>query len=95
MDRLGSMTNTALPADAPTPLTVTFRRAGELTGLGQTTLWKLVKDGQLTVVRVGGRTLIHFSSLHRLFACGSEKPAPHSSRRRGRPRKLPAGGVAT
>ena len=87
MDRSGSMTNTGLPPDAPTPLTVTFRRAGELTGLGQTTLWKLVKEGRLTVVRVGRRTLIHFSSLQRLFACGSETPAPHSPRRRGRPPK--------
>ena len=82
------MTNTASPPDAPTTLTVTFRRAGELTGLGQTTLWKLVKDGRLTVVRVGRRTLIHFSSLQRLLACGSEPPGPHSTRRRGRPPKI-------
>lgn len=66
---------TAPPAVAPLaiqPLTVTFRRACEISGLGATTLWARAKDGELEVVRVGRRTLIKFPSLKRLL--GIETP---------------------
>jgi hypothetical protein len=60
--------------------------ARKLSGLGNTTLWRLIKERQLETVHVGRRTLITFRSLEALLApCLTSQPRPH--RRRGRPRK--------
>ena len=64
------------------PLTVTVGTAKKLSGLGNTTLWRLIK--QLEIVHVGRRTLITYRSLEALLAPRSQ-PRPH--RRRGRPCK--------
>jgi hypothetical protein len=37
------------------PISVTVATAHQMTGLGQSTLWKLISDGTLEVVRFGGR----------------------------------------
>lgn len=78
------------PHDTPDdrPLTVSVERARQLSGLGNTTLWLLIKKGRLQVVRIGGRTLISMSSLERLLA----PPAASTpqARRRGRPPKARA-----
>jgi hypothetical protein len=75
------------------PLSHTVSKVCELTGYGPTTVWKLIADKRLEVVRVPGirRTLVTDDSLVRLLApaCASA-PQP---RRRGRPRKLPAATV--
>ena len=76
---------TITPTDAP-PLTVTVATAKEISGLGLTTIWGLLKSGKLEAVRIGRRTLITYRSLEALLAPRSE-PAP---RRRGRPRKVTA-----
>jgi hypothetical protein len=72
------------------PLSHTVARVCELTGYGPTSVWKLIADGKLDVVRVPGlrRTLITDASLMRLLA-----PAPAESRPYRRPRKKPAGAV--
>lgn len=49
------------------PLTVNFKMATAISGLGPTTLWKLVGEGRLEVVHVGRRALIIFKSLERLL----------------------------
>jgi hypothetical protein len=49
------------------PLTVNFKMATAISGLGPTTLWKLVAEGRLEVVHVGRRALIIFKSLERLL----------------------------
>ena len=49
------------------PLTVSFKVATAISGLGPTTLWKLVAEGRLEVVHVGRRALIIFKSLERLL----------------------------
>jgi len=73
------------------PLTHPISRVCELTGYGPTTIWKLIADGRLEVIRLEGirRTLVTDASLMRLLA-----PAPKSElqprRKRGRPRKLPS-----
>jgi len=68
------------------PLSVTVGTAKKLSGLGNTTLWRLIKERQLETVHVGRRTLITFRSLEALLApCLTSQPRPH--RRRGRPRK--------
>jgi excisionase family DNA binding protein len=48
---------------APERLTVTVREAIELSGLSNTTLYKLIGQGRLRTVKVGGRTLITYASL--------------------------------
>jgi hypothetical protein len=77
------------------PLAVTFKIAGQLTGLSQTTLWGLAKQGLIRLIRPPGmrRTLIWYQSLKDLLSPEPTKNPP--SRRRGRPRKLPANEVRT
>jgi hypothetical protein len=76
------------PENERDPLTVTIRRAHELSGYGFTTLWKLVKTGRLKTVRVAGvdRTLITFASLKELLTPSASEsatvPPPRRSRRR-------------
>jgi len=73
------------------PLSVTVGTAKKLSGLGNTTLWRLIKERQLETVHVGRRTLITFRSLEALLAPRSQ---PQTRRRRGRPRKhIPSGEI--
>lgn len=72
------------------PLTVTVKRAIELSGLGLTTIYKLINEGVLETTNVGTRRLIVFASLERAVLPPPKEPAPEAPRRRGRPRK--AGG---
>jgi hypothetical protein len=69
------------------PLTVTVGTAKKLSGLGNTTIWALIKDRTLETVHVGRRRLIIFRSLEALLAPRSQ---PQPRRGRGRPRKHPA-----
>jgi excisionase family DNA binding protein len=52
----------------PKPLTVTVAAARKISGLGNTTIWGLIKQGKLEAVRIGRRTLITFRSLEALLA---------------------------
>lgn len=77
------LAKTAAPPVHP-PITVTISTARKLSGLGATTIWRLIKDHKLEVVRVGRRTLVTFRSLEALLTpCSSSEPRGH----RGRPRK--------
>ena len=67
------------------PLTVTVGTAKQLSGLGNTTIWALIKDQTLETVRVGRRRLITYRSLEALLLAPRSQPRPH--RRRGRPCK--------
>jgi Helix-turn-helix domain len=49
------------------PLTVTVAAARRISGLGNTTLWALIKDRKLETVRIGRRRLITFRSLEALL----------------------------
>jgi hypothetical protein len=66
------------------PLTVTVAMAREISGLGNTTIWALIKSGRLESTCVGRRRLIVYCSLEELLL-----PTPTSTqrRRRGRPPK--------
>jgi excisionase family DNA binding protein len=66
-------------------LTVSVRRACQLTGLGATTIWALLRAGRLRAVRIAGlrRTLIDANSLCDLLAVHATSELPH----RGRPRR--------
>jgi hypothetical protein len=84
--------DTITPADPRglRPLTVTLLDARRISGLGPTTLWKLVKEKRLEAVHIGRRTLITVRSLERLL-----DPASPSRRKLGRPRKLHHGAAET
>jgi hypothetical protein len=72
------------------PLTVTVATAKRLSGLGNTTLWGLIKERKLDTVHVGRRTLITYRSLEALLApYSTARPQPR--RRRGRSRKADSG----
>jgi excisionase family DNA binding protein len=49
------------------PLTVTLQEARRLTGLGSTTLYRLIREGKLQTLKVGTRTLIVYSSIKLLI----------------------------
>jgi excisionase family DNA binding protein len=55
------------PFPAPR-LTVTVPEAARATGLGRTTIYKLIDDGKLRRVKVGKPSLIVFSDLEKLIA---------------------------
>ncbi len=50
------------------PLTVTIATTRKISGLGNTTVWALIKAGKLETVRVGRRRLVTFRSLEALLA---------------------------
>jgi excisionase family DNA binding protein len=50
------------------PITVTITEARRLSGLSNTTVYKLIGEGSLAIVKVGTRTLVTFESLRRLLA---------------------------
>lgn len=52
------------------PITCTIKQAAAASGLGQWSIWKLIKDGHLEAVRIGGRTLVNIASLKRLLKNG-------------------------
>ena len=51
----------------PKPLTVTISTARRLTGLGNTSIWKLISEGKLKTARVGKRRLILYASIEELI----------------------------
>jgi hypothetical protein len=82
----------ALPARERDPITVTVPQACRLSGYGLTTLWRLIKENRLRVVRVPGidRTLVDYNSLRQLLTPDPSNTiktkTPPPRRRRGRPR---------
>ena len=50
------------------PITTSVADAAKAIGVGHTTLYSLIKDGRLKVVKIGRRTLIRVDSIHALLA---------------------------
>jgi hypothetical protein len=57
----------AHPAEVK-PLAVTIGTARKISGLGNTTVWKLIGEGRLDTVSVGRRRLILYGSLEKLLS---------------------------
>ena len=75
------------------PLTVTVSTAKRLSGLGNTTIWALIKDQTLDTVQVGRRRLITYRSLEALLTpCLAPRARPRHGR--GRPRKTASGAAS-
>jgi excisionase family DNA binding protein len=64
----------AQPFQAP-HLTVTIREACRATGIGKTTLYKLIDSGRIRRVKIGKRTLIVFDDLRKLVSAEREDDA--------------------
>lgn len=48
-------------------LAMSIREAAEKLGVSQALLWKLIRKGDVAVVRLGGRTLVAADELRRLL----------------------------
>jgi excisionase family DNA binding protein len=51
----------------PKPIAVTIPTARKISGLGNTTVWKLIAEKKLATVKVGRRVLVTYDSLERLL----------------------------
>ena len=58
--------NLALPLE-PLTVTVKVKETERLTGLGTTTIYKLIGAKELQTVKIGARTLIVYSSIKKLL----------------------------
>ena len=52
-----------------TKLTYSIAEACKVLGIGRTTLYALRKAGQITFLKIGGRTVVHRDELVRFGAC--------------------------
>jgi excisionase family DNA binding protein len=52
------------------PMSYSVRDVAEMLGLGRTTVYKLIGEGQLTRVKIGARTLIPAADVRVLMAAG-------------------------
>jgi len=53
-------------AQGPDPVNVSVDDAARMLGVGRTTVYKLMEDGKLDKIKIGGRTLISVESIRRL-----------------------------
>lgn len=56
--------------EALEPISVRIRTAVELTGIGRSTLYELIKAGELETVKIGRSTFVLYRSLKCLFEKG-------------------------
>jgi excisionase family DNA binding protein len=64
-----------MPAATPRglqPKAFSVKETQHRTGLGKSTVFQLLKEGQLTSVKVGNKRLVHASSVDRLLKTGAE-----------------------
>jgi excisionase family DNA binding protein len=50
------------------PLAVTVPTARKISGLGNTTVWRLIAEKRLVTVRIGRRVLVTYDSLQNLLS---------------------------
>jgi excisionase family DNA binding protein len=68
-----------LPFDT---ITVKISVAVQITGIGRTKMYELIKDGQIETIKVGTATLVPVDSLRRFLDELRRKPPPSSGGRR-------------
>jgi hypothetical protein len=66
----GRSDNTVAHGSGLRPITVSPRRASELSGLSLAKIWLLIGDGTLASTKVGARRLVRFNSLEALLLGG-------------------------
>ena len=60
---------------ADRPLMVSVKVACRLIGVGNTTLWSMIKDGRLKTIKIGRRRLVVYASIEALLPADSEADA--------------------
>jgi hypothetical protein len=87
------MSETAARAPAPLPpITVSVKEAKRLSGLGTTTIYKLIKAGRLEKVKVESRTLITYASLSAVLNPQDVTPDKQNHERKPRRKGVAATG---
>jgi hypothetical protein len=61
------------------PLTVTIAAARRISGLGNTTIWGLIRDGKLDTSRIGRRRLVVYQSLEKLLTSSAATVGSHKA----------------
>jgi excisionase family DNA binding protein len=59
--------------ESATPLAVPVKVACRLVGVGNTTMWALIKAGRVKTVSIGRRRLVIYSSLESLLTTEAER----------------------
>ena len=54
-------------ATDPDHLTCSVKRFAKILDIGQTKAWALIKEGEVDVIRLGGRTLVVCDSIQRMI----------------------------
>jgi hypothetical protein len=69
----GEIPHRGAPAERRlTPITINVPDAAKIAGLGQSTIWQLIKDGKLDSRKVAGRRVIPYRALQALMLGESE-----------------------
>jgi excisionase family DNA binding protein len=62
--------STAISPEGLKPLAVTVKTARDLLGVGNTTIWAMIKNGRLRTINIGRRRLIVYASLEAITTEG-------------------------
>lgn len=68
-----SICSTAISKEGAKPLSVTVKTACGLLGVGNTTIWAMIKDGRLRTFHVGRRRLVVYASLEAITKASAER----------------------
>lgn len=60
--------NSGTSGGSAKPLSVPVKRACEILGIGNTTMYELIRQGRVETYKIGRRTLIKYASLEALAA---------------------------
>lgn len=68
-DNAGRPTRVSAQAEQPPaePISIRIAAAVKLTGIGRSTLYEMIKAGDIETVKIGRSTFIRYASLKRLF----------------------------
>ena len=59
----------------PNPITLGIKESCRLTGLGRSSIYKLIRSGRLTPIRIYRRVLIRFDDLEQLVSSDEARAA--------------------
>ncbi|MBV9825861.1 MAG: helix-turn-helix domain-containing protein [Alphaproteobacteria bacterium] len=68
---IASTGNSRDPGFSTKPLTVPVKKACEIVGVGNTTMYDLIKSGRVKTSTIGRRRLVLYSSLEELVLAGA------------------------
>jgi excisionase family DNA binding protein len=63
----GKVSLASPPWETIEPFTLSIKDVGRLLGIGRSTVYRLIGDGQLSTIKIGNRTLIRTTSIRCLL----------------------------